>query len=110
MTTVTTTDHTGSDRTGSGQAIPASAGGASAAPVEISALRARIDEIDSTMIALWRERSELSQEVGKVRLASGGTRLALAREREILDRFRRELGAIGTQLGLLILRAGRGPL
>jgi chorismate mutase len=80
------------------------------APTEIAQLRARIDEIDATMIALWRERADLSQQVGAVRVASGGTRLALAREREILDRFRQELGSVGTQLALLVLRAGRGPL
>ena len=43
------------------------------------------------------------------RVAAGGTRLVLAREQEILARFREALGADGTQLALLILRAGRGP-
>ncbi|MFC7544896.1 chorismate mutase [Plantactinospora sp. GCM10030261] len=76
----------------------------------IVALRDRIDEIDSQLIALWRERAALSQQVGATRVASGGTRLVLARERQILDRFRDALGADGTQLGLLLLRAGRGPL
>jgi chorismate mutase len=80
------------------------------AEVEISRLRERIDEIDHTLISLWRERAALSQQVGAARVAAGGTRLALSREREILDRFNGELGPIGTQLGLLILRAGRGPL
>ncbi|NUT37475.1 MAG: chorismate mutase [Hamadaea sp.] len=77
---------------------------------EILDLRARIDEIDAALIALWKERSAISQRVGATRVASGGTRLVLSREREILDRFRTELGADGTQLALLILRAGRGPL
>jgi len=77
---------------------------------EILNLRARIDEIDAALIALWKERAEISQTVGATRVASGGTRLVLSREREILDRFRCELGADGTQLLLLILRAGRGPL
>ncbi len=76
----------------------------------IGSLRERIDEIDSQIIQLWQERARLSREVGKTRLASGGTRLVLAREREILERYRRALGADGTQLGLLVLRAGRGPL
>lgn len=80
------------------------------ADVEISQLRRRIDEIDHALISLWQERAALSQQVGAARVAAGGTRLALSREREILDRFHRELGSIGTQLGLLILRAGRGPL
>ncbi|WP_246384718.1 chorismate mutase [Micromonospora carbonacea] len=76
----------------------------------IVAIRERIDEIDSTLIALWQERAALSQEVGATRMASGGTRLVLSREREILERFRQALGADGTQLALLLLRAGRGPL
>lgn len=77
---------------------------------EIVNLRARIDEIDAALIALWKERAAISQQVGATRVASGGTRLVLSREREILDRFRAELGADGTQLALLILRAGRGAL
>jgi chorismate mutase len=76
----------------------------------IASLRTRIDEIDATIIHLWQERAAISQEVGRTRVASGGTRLVLAREREILDRFRAVLGEDGTQLALLILRAGRGPL
>jgi chorismate mutase len=62
------------------------------------------------LIALWQERAGLSQQVGATRVASGGTRLVLSREREILERFRGALGADGTQLALLLLRAGRGPL
>ncbi|SDY74871.1 chorismate mutase [Micromonospora pattaloongensis] len=73
-------------------------------------LRKRIDEIDNALIALWQERAALSQQVGRTRLQSGGTRLVLSREREILERFREALGADGTQLALLLLRAGRGPL
>jgi chorismate mutase len=85
--------------------------GTSQAPdARIAALRARIDEIDATIIALWQERAALSREVGATRVASGGTRLVLSREREILDRFREALGADGTQVALLLLRAGRGPL
>jgi chorismate mutase len=80
------------------------------AAARILQMRDRINEIDSALIRLWQERAALSQQVGATRVASGGTRLVLSREREILDRFRSELGADGTQLALLILRAGRGPL
>lgn len=80
------------------------------AATHISDLRERIDQIDSELIELWLERARLSQEVGRTRVASGGTRLVLAREGEILNRFRDALGVDGTQLALLILRAGRGPL
>ena len=84
--------------------------GKAAADAHIADLRRRIDEIDAALIRLWQERASISQEVGATRVASGGTRLVLSREREILDRFREALGADGTQLALLILRAGRGPL
>ncbi|MEU1969699.1 chorismate mutase [Micromonospora sediminicola] len=76
----------------------------------IELARERIDAIDAQIIDLWRERSRLSGEVGSARVASGGTRLVLARERVIMQRFRSALGADGTQLALLLLRAGRGPL
>ena len=76
----------------------------------IASLRERINEIDTALIELWQERAALSQQVGATRLATGGTRLVLAREREILERYRNALGSDGTQLGLLVLRAGRGPL
>jgi chorismate mutase len=89
-----------------GQPEPA----ASAADAHIAALRARIDEIDATLIALWRERAAISHEVGATRVAAGGTRLVLSREQEILNRFHEALGRDGVQLATLILRAGRGPL
>lgn len=76
----------------------------------IAGLRRRLDEIDQKLIDLWRERAAISHEVGQTRVAAGGTRLVLAREQEILNRFREALGADGTQLALLILRAGRGKL
>ncbi|MEU1589369.1 chorismate mutase [Micromonospora sp. NPDC005710] len=80
------------------------------ASARIVQIRERINEIDNALITLWQERAALSHEVGVTRMASGGTRLVLSREREILERFRVALGADGTQLALLLLRAGRGPL
>ncbi|WCN84782.1 chorismate mutase [Micromonospora sp. LH3U1] len=78
------------------------------AAARIVQIRERIDEIDHALITLWQERAALSQEVGTTRMASGGTRLVLSREREILERFRVALGADGTQLALLLLRAAAG--
>lgn len=80
------------------------------AAAKILAIRDRINEIDKAIIELWQERAALSQEVGKTRMASGGTRLVLAREREIIEHFREALGPDGTQVALLLLRSGRGPL
>ncbi|HEX5595085.1 MAG TPA: chorismate mutase [Micromonosporaceae bacterium] len=93
-----------------GSAIANTGAGTLDAAEHIGAMRERINEIDDTLISLWQERATLSQQVGATRVASGGTRLVLSREREILDRFHRALGADGTQLALLLLRAGRGPL
>ncbi len=76
----------------------------------ISSMRERIDEIDTAIIGLWQERAGLSQRIGTIRVAAGGTRLILSREYEILQRFRSAIGAAGTQLALLLLTAGRGPL
>jgi chorismate mutase len=76
----------------------------------IASMRLRIDEIDEAIIHLWRERAGLSRQIGVLRVASGGTRLMLSREHEILERFRGGIGPDGTQLALLVLKAGRGPL
>ena len=76
----------------------------------ISDLRDRIDQIDSELISLWLERAAISQEVGRTRVASGGTRLVLSREQLIVERFREALGPDGVQVAMLLLRAGRGPL
>lgn len=77
---------------------------------DLNSLRERINDIDDEIIRLWRERSQVSKEVGRIRMAAGGTRLVLSRERQICERFRSALGEDGTQLALLLLRAGRGPL
>lgn len=79
-------------------------------PPAISVLRERIDQIDESIIELWCQRARLSRQIGAARVASGGTRLVLSRESEILRRFREGLGAEGVQVALLLLRAGRGPL
>lgn len=76
----------------------------------ITDLRERIDTIDAEIIALWQERAAISGRVGAARQTAGGPRLVLSREQVIMDRFRQALGPDGTQLAMLILRAGRGPL
>jgi chorismate mutase len=78
--------------------------------LQIGTMRERIDEIDQAIIDLWRERADLSRQIGKARIAAGGTRLALSREQQIVDRFRKGIGNDGIPLALLVLRAGRGAL
>jgi chorismate mutase len=76
----------------------------------IGELRADIDACDAEIIELVQRRLAISQEIGAVRSASGGTRLNLAREQQVLSRFRAALGPDGAALGMLLLRQGRGRL
>ncbi|MBA2553484.1 MAG: chorismate mutase [Geodermatophilaceae bacterium] len=76
----------------------------------IDALRIDITAIDEQILDLVARRVALSREVGALRMAAGGTRLSLAREQVIVDRFTAALGADGTALAMLLLRAGRGRL
>jgi chorismate mutase len=89
---------------------PTAASSAEQTAPEIGDLRTRIDEVDAELIRLWQERAELSRQIGVARMAAGGTRLVLAREQQIIDKFRDALGADGAQLAMLVLRAGRGSL
>jgi chorismate mutase len=76
----------------------------------IGELRADIDACDAEIIELVRKRLAISQQIGALRSASGGTRLNLSREKQVLDRFRAALGPDGAALGMLLLRQGRGRL
>ena len=82
---------------------------ATEAATEIRTIRERIDEIDQAIIDLWLERARLSQQVGKTRMASGGTRLVHSREMKVIERYS-ELGPDGKDLAMLLLRLGRGRL
>jgi chorismate mutase len=76
----------------------------------IAVLREEIDACDAGIIELVRRRLAVSQEIGAVRKASGGTRLNLAREQQVLARFQDALGPDGAALGMMLLRQGRGRL
>ncbi|WP_104525399.1 chorismate mutase [Blastococcus atacamensis] len=76
----------------------------------IGELRTEIDACDAEIIELVQRRLAVSREIGALRKASGGTRLNLARERQVLSRFREALGTDGATLGMLLLRLGRGTL
>ena len=81
-----------------------------AADPRIAALRDEIDACDAEIIALVQRRLAISQEIGSLRKATGGTRLSLSREAEVLNRFRLALGPDGAALGMMLLRQGRGRL
>ncbi len=76
----------------------------------IGALREAIDACDAEIIELVQRRLAISREIGTLRKASGGTRLSLSREQQVLARFRDALGPDGAALGMMLLRQGRGRL
>lgn len=76
----------------------------------ISELRTEIDACDAAIIELVQRRLAVSQEIGALRAAAGGTRLSLSREQQVLAKFRAALGPDGAALGMMLLRQGRGRL
>lgn len=77
--------------------------------LDIDELRKEIDQLDAEILAAIKRRTEVSQKIGKARMASGGPRLVHSREMKVLERFS-ELGQEGHTLAMLLLRLGRGRL
>lgn len=84
-----------------------STGGTEAAG-EIENAREQIDDLDARIIALVQERMAVSARVQHARIASGGRRVSLAREMEVLTRYRERLGRPGTALSMTLLELCRG--
>ena len=76
---------------------------------DIDDLRQEIDQLDATILAAIQRRTEVSKEIGKARMASGGTRLVHSREMKVIERYS-VLGPEGKDLAMLLLRLGRGRL
>jgi chorismate mutase len=76
----------------------------------IAELRDQIDDCDAEIIRLVQRRLAVSQQIGELRRAAGGTRLSLSREQRVLVRFQDALGRDGAALGMMLLRQGRGRL
>jgi chorismate mutase len=76
---------------------------------DIGDLRKEIDRLDAEILAAVTRRAEVSRAIGKVRMASGGTRLVHRREMQVIERYS-ELGPEGKDLAMLLLRLGRGRL
>ncbi len=70
--------------------------------------RARIDAIDARIIALVRERIAVSEGIQRARVASGGRRVSLARETQVISSYHTSLGRPGTALALALLELCRG--
>ncbi|GAA5170931.1 MULTISPECIES: chorismate mutase [Amycolatopsis] len=76
---------------------------------EIAELRKEIDWLDSEILRLVKRRIEVSQTIGRARMAAGGTRIVYNREMDVLARYR-DLGPDGRQLAMALLNLGRGRL
>lgn len=80
------------------------------AATEISGSRERIDALDQRIIALVQERMAVSARIQRARISSGGRRVNLSREMEILGNYRQELGRPGTELAMTLLELCRGRI
>ncbi|MGW3954299.1 chorismate mutase [Streptomyces sp. NPDC004752] len=76
----------------------------------ITDARERIDALDDRIIGLVQERMAVSTVIQEARIASGGRRVNLSREMEILGRYREELGKPGTALAMTLLELCRGRI
>ncbi|MEU9120320.1 chorismate mutase [Streptomyces sp. NPDC048506] len=76
----------------------------------IADARSRIDDLDGRIIGLVQERMAVSAVIQQERISSGGRRVHLAREMEILAHYRNQLGKPGTALAMTLLELSRGRI
>ena len=76
----------------------------------IADTRERIDALDDRIIGLIQERVAVSAVVQQTRIASGGRRVNLTRENEILSHYSDALGRPGTALAMTLLELSRGRI
>ncbi|MEU9520545.1 chorismate mutase [Streptomyces sp. NPDC048224] len=74
----------------------------------ITGARERIDALDDRIIGLIQERMAVSAVIQEARITSGGRRVNLSREMEVLDHYRQALGRPGTALAMTMLELCRG--
>ncbi|MEU0985583.1 MULTISPECIES: chorismate mutase [unclassified Streptomyces] len=74
----------------------------------ITDARERIDALDDRIIGLVQERMAVSAVIQDARISSGGRRVNLSREMEVLGHFREALGKPGTALAMTLLELCRG--
>ncbi|MFE0703725.1 chorismate mutase [Streptomyces sp. NPDC058872] len=76
----------------------------------IGGARERIDALDDRIIGLIQERMAVSAVIQEARISSGGRRVNLAREMEVLGHYREALGKPGTALAMTMLELCRGRI
>ncbi|WKX70914.1 chorismate mutase [Streptomyces sp. XD-27] len=80
------------------------------AAAAINGARLRIDDLDARIIGLVQERIAVSEVIQRERIASGGRRLSLSREMEVLGHYSDQLGRPGTALAMTLLELCRGRI
>ncbi|MFF3379847.1 chorismate mutase [Streptomyces sp. NPDC002680] len=76
----------------------------------ITDARERIDALDDRIIGLIQERMAVSAVIQETRISSGGRRVNLSREMEVLGHYRDALGKPGTSLAMTLLELCRGRI
>ncbi|MFR0357749.1 chorismate mutase [Streptomyces sediminimaris] len=76
----------------------------------ITGARERVDALDDRIIGLVQERMAVSAVIQEARIASGGRRVNLSREMEVLGHYSEALGRPGTALAMTLLELCRGRI
>ncbi|NDZ81956.1 chorismate mutase [Streptomyces sp. SID10853] len=76
----------------------------------ITGARERIDSLDDRIIGLIQERMAVSAVIQDARMTSGGRRVNLSREMEVLGHYSEALGKPGTGLAMTVLELCRGRI
>ncbi|MDX3499143.1 chorismate mutase [Streptomyces turgidiscabies] len=76
----------------------------------ITGARERIDALDDRIIGLVQERMAVSAVIQESRITSGGRRVNLSREMDVLSHYRDALGRPGTSLAMTLLELCRGRI
>ncbi|WP_432094898.1 chorismate mutase [Streptomyces sp. bgisy100] len=105
MSTVTTTPAPAPTH---GPASADTGAGTDEAAALIGGARDRIDDLDGRIIGLVQERIAVSEAIQQARMTSGGRRVNLSREMEILNHYSGQLGKPGTALAMTLLELCRG--
>ncbi|GGR08057.1 MULTISPECIES: chorismate mutase [Streptomyces] len=107
MTANTVTTHTVTTNTATTEKTGARTDEAAAL---IGDARGRIDALDDRIIGLIQERMAVSAVIQEARISSGGRRVNLNREMEVLGHYRDALGKPGTALAMTMLELCRGRI
>lgn len=112
MTTMTTasSDRTTAAAERTGAAAERTGARTAEAAGVISGARERIDALDDRIIGLVQERMAVSAVIQEARIESGGRRVNLSREMEVLAHYRDALGKPGTALAMTLLELCRGRI